>query len=101
MHSDPHVHLLPQLPTNIPATARHIDVSVKLPVVMCVYICVLLPYGVDHTEAHLHTAAGVSSLRLWYSRYTIITVTQDLNTQTLMLLNTQREIYDIRLTTIN
>lgn len=47
----------------------------------------LLPYGVDHGEAHLHAAAGVASLRLGDARDAVVTVAEDLDTQTLMLLN--------------
>lgn len=62
------------------------DASVRICPVTGAHVCVLLPYGVDHTEAHLHTAASVSSLRLRHSSHTIVTITQDLNTQTLVLL---------------
>lgn len=46
-----------------------------------------LPNGADHAEAHLYTAAGVSPLWLWNSRDAVITVPQNLNPQTLVLLN--------------
>lgn len=70
------------------STAR---ITLKLHVHSVFYWCVYLPYCVDHAEAHLHAAASVCSLRLWDSCYTVITVAQDLNTQTLMLLQKKKK----------
>lgn len=52
-------------------------------------VALFLPNGGDHAEAHLHTAAGVSPLWLRDSRDAVITVPQNLNPQTLVLLHRQ------------
>ena len=42
--------------------------------------------GFDHVEPHLHTAVGVVCSRLWESAHAVVTVTQDLDSQAVVLL---------------
>lgn len=43
-------------------------------------------YGINHVQSHLHAAVGVVSAGLGQSGHTIITVAQDLDPQTVVVL---------------
>jgi len=47
--------------------------------------------GIDHIEAHFHGAFGVILSRFWQSGDTIITVAQDFNPQTVVVLGKRVE----------
>lgn len=88
MDADPHVHFLLQLPADVPAT-RHVHVTPERHGNGATEdVCLAsLPDGADHAESHVHAAAGVSSLGFGDAGDTVVTVPQDLNTETLVLLD--------------
>lgn len=43
--------------------------------------------GVNHVQAHLHTAVGMVCLGLGQARHTVITVSQDLDPSAVVLLS--------------
>ena len=49
-------------------------------------------YGVNHVETHLYTAVGVVSLGLGQSRHTVVTIPQDLDPATVVLLPIKKEV---------
>lgn len=52
-----------------------------------------VPDSFDHAEAHLHAAVGVVLPGLREARHTVVTVSQDLDPQAVVLLhNTHRQI---------
>lgn len=46
--------------------------------------------GVDHVQAHLHTAMGVVSLGLGEARHAVVTVSEDLDAAAVVLLQGER-----------
>lgn len=45
--------------------------------------------GVDHVQAHLHTAVGVVSLGLSEARHAVVAISQDLDAAAVVLLQTR------------
>lgn len=50
-----------------------------------------VPDGFDHAEAHLHAAVGVVLPGLGQAGHTVVAVTQDLDPQTVVLLQEDRK----------
>lgn len=52
--------------------------------------------GIDHVKSHLHTAVGVIRLRLGEARHTVVAVTKDLDSATVVFLwdKTQHKVID-------
>lgn len=42
--------------------------------------------GLTHIQAHLHAVPGMVRQRLWQTRHTVVTISQDLDSHTLVFL---------------
>lgn len=59
-----------------------------------------LPDRFDHAEPHFNTAVGMVLTRFWEPRHTVVTVSQDLYSETMMFLYvkvSERERKDLQL----
>ena len=63
--------------------------SICIIYICTMFICVYLRYGVDHVQAHLHGVPGVVGARLRQPGHAVVAVAQDLDAQTLVLLDGQ------------
>lgn len=54
-----------------------------------------LRYSINHVQAHLNSAMGMVRARFRQARYTIVTVTQNLDPQTMVVLNSKNNLHSM------